>query len=145
MKITDGVKTVSIKMHVSDAFAGLSPDWSLDFFEAGSLHYDEETDTYSVPDVEYCIDQAKDWESESENNIVFVCECQEREEKNMTIRELAAYMIEHSDVNPVPEIDEDTATKYISWFDPDITVPENLNPHDFMVEWNDIVRNKPTE
>lgn len=63
----------------------------------------------------------------------------------MTIRELAAYMIEHSDATPVPEIDEDTAAKYISWFDPDTTIPEDLNPHDFMVEWNDIVRNAPTE
>ena len=57
----------------------------------------------------------------------------------MTIRELAAYMIEHSDTMPVPEIDLETAEKYISWFDPDTDLPEDLNPNDFMVEWNSIV------
>ena len=62
--------------------------------------------------------------------------------KTMTIRELAAYMIEHSDTTPVPEIDLETAEKYISWFDPDISVPEDLNATDFMNEWNDIVRNQ---
>ena len=60
----------------------------------------------------------------------------------MTIRELAIYMIEHSDTMPVPEIDLETAEKYISWFDPDISVPEDLNATDFMNEWNDIVRNQ---
>lgn len=72
MKITDGNKTVNIKMHIFDTFAGLSPDWSLDFFDAGMLPYNDDTDTYSVPDVDYCIDQANDWKAESENNIVFV-------------------------------------------------------------------------
>ena len=72
MKITDGEKTVSIKMHVCDCNTGLSPDWSNDFFDAGLLPYNEETDTFSVPDVGYCIDQAKDWESESEKNKVFI-------------------------------------------------------------------------
>lgn len=72
MKITDGKKTVSIKMHEYDIYAGLSPDWSLDFFEAGSLPYDEQTEVYSVPDIEYCIDQANEWKSESEKHIVFV-------------------------------------------------------------------------
>lgn len=57
----------------------------------------------------------------------------------MTIHELAANWIEHADVFPVPEIDEDTAAKYISWMDPDTDLPEDLNPHDFMVEWNDVV------
>lgn len=33
-------------------------DWSLDFFEAGNLEYNEETDTYTVEDVVYCIEQA---------------------------------------------------------------------------------------
>ena len=74
MKITDGKKTVKIKMHMYDDFAGLSPDWSLDFFEAGSLPYDELTDTYSVSDIDYCIDQAMEWKSKTENNLVFVSE-----------------------------------------------------------------------
>ena len=65
--------------------------------------------------------------------------------KTMTIRELAAYMIEHSNPTPVPVIDLETAEKYISWFDPDISFPEDLNAKDFMNEWNDIVRNYPAE
>lgn len=39
----------------------IPPDWSQDFFEAGGLPYDDETNTYTVPDVEYCIEQAEDW------------------------------------------------------------------------------------
>ena len=72
MKITDGKKTVDITMHMWDDFAGLSPDWSADFFMAGSLPYDEETDTYTVEDVDYCIDQANDWKAESDKNIVLI-------------------------------------------------------------------------
>jgi len=63
----------------------------------------------------------------------------------MTIRELVAHMIEHADTTPVPEIDLETAEKYISWIDMDISVLENLNATDFMNEWNDIVRNYPAE
>ena len=72
MKITDGKKTVNIRMQQFDIFAGFSPDWSLDFFDAGSLPYDEETETYFVQDVDYCIDQAEDWESELLINHVFI-------------------------------------------------------------------------
>lgn len=74
MIITDGNKTVNIRMHIYDEFAGLSPDWSLDFFDAGSLHYDECANTYSVPNVDYCIDQANGWKTESEKNLVFADE-----------------------------------------------------------------------
>lgn len=58
MKLTDGKKTVEIKMYGVNGI-----EWSLDFFEAGGLPYDELNDTYYVHDVDYCIDQAKDWES----------------------------------------------------------------------------------
>lgn len=80
MKITDGKKTVEIKMMVWEE-NGYSPDWSLDFFEAGALPYDEETDMYTVEDVDYCIEQAMDWrdskgdfcgDTPSEDNAVFV-------------------------------------------------------------------------
>ena len=80
MKITDGKKTVSIRMMVWEG-SGYSPDWSLDFFEAGSLPYDDETDTYTVEDVDYCIEQAMEWKETNtgflgdiatENNAVFV-------------------------------------------------------------------------
>lgn len=82
MKITDGKKTVSIRMMVWEG-SGYSPDWSQDFFEAGSLPYNEDTDTYTVDDVDYCIDQAMEWketnegflgEIKTENNCVWVDE-----------------------------------------------------------------------
>ena len=80
MKITDGKKTVEIRMMTWQG-SGYSPDWSLDFFCAGSLPYDDETDTYTVEDVDYCIEQACDWrdskgdfkdDTPNENNTVFV-------------------------------------------------------------------------
>lgn len=71
IKITDGKKTAEITMRTWEDNS-YSPDWSADFFEAGSLEYDEESDTFRVQDVDYCIDQAKDWEAEAENNVVDV-------------------------------------------------------------------------
>lgn len=82
MKITDGKKTVEIRMMVWEG-NGYSPDWSLDFFEAGSLPYNDETGTYTVDDVDYCIDQAMEWREtnegflgdiKTENNCVWVDE-----------------------------------------------------------------------
>ena len=80
MKITDGKKTVEIRMIVWDG-SSYGPDWSLDFFEAGGFPYNSETDTYTVNDVDYCIEQAEDWrdskgdfaeDEPNENNMVFV-------------------------------------------------------------------------
>ena len=62
MKLYDNSKTVEITMREWDNRsneAGL--DWSLDFFGAGGLEYDEERDAYKVEDVDYCIDMANDW------------------------------------------------------------------------------------
>lgn len=73
MKMTDGKKTVEITMKVwSDFNTGYSPDWSNDFFNAGILPYDEDEDFFIVDDVDYCIEQAEEWEAEDENNAVFV-------------------------------------------------------------------------
>ena len=63
MKITDGKKTVEITMHTWE-HDSMSPDWSNDFFEAGGLPYDDETGTYTVEDVDYCIEQAEDWKNQ---------------------------------------------------------------------------------
>lgn len=57
MKITDGNRTVEIRIQRWNG-SGYDPDWSNDFFEAGSLPYDEENETYTVDDVEYCIEMA---------------------------------------------------------------------------------------
>ncbi len=75
MKMTDGKKTVEITMKVWNDFnTGYSPDWSNDFFNAGILPYDEDEDFFIVDDVDYCIEQAEEWEAEDENNAVFVDE-----------------------------------------------------------------------
>ena len=71
MKLNDGKKVAEITMRVWNG-SGCGPDWSIDFFEAGGLSYDEESDCFTVPDVDYCIDQAKDWAAEDENNLVDV-------------------------------------------------------------------------
>lgn len=60
MKITDGKKTVDVRMHVWQD-SGYGPDWSHDFFAAGSLQQDGDQGAYIVDDVDYCISQANDW------------------------------------------------------------------------------------
>jgi len=75
MRITDMHRTVSIEMKVwNEESTSYSPDWSNDFFESGSLSHTEDGDgeIYIVKDVDYCIDQAREWENEDENNCVFV-------------------------------------------------------------------------
>jgi hypothetical protein len=62
MILTDGKRTVNITMRVWNG-SGYDPDWSADFFNAGGLPTDEETGAKVVEDVEYCIDQAQDWEN----------------------------------------------------------------------------------
>ena len=60
MKMTDGKRTIEITIQKwnETGYTGYGEDWSKDFFDAGSLPYDEETDTYTVEDVDYCIDYA---------------------------------------------------------------------------------------
>lgn len=83
MKLTDGTRTISIQMQTWNG-NGYSQDYSKDFFEAGSLEYDEKKDAYIVEDVDYCIEQANDCvnhkgdfndgEEPDENDFVFVDE-----------------------------------------------------------------------
>ena len=69
-KLTDGTRTVTITMQTWDG-NNYSPDFSYDFFEVGALERADE-ETYIVEDVEYCIDQAEDWEAEAAENVVFI-------------------------------------------------------------------------
>lgn len=62
MRVYDGKRIVDIKM-TNWTGTGYTPDWSQDFFEAGSLKYDADKDAYIVDDVDYCIDQAMDWKN----------------------------------------------------------------------------------
>lgn len=61
-RITDGKDTVAIKMTMWNGERH-TPDFSGDFFEVGSLAYDEEKEAYIVPDVNYCINRAEDWKN----------------------------------------------------------------------------------
>lgn len=60
VRIKDDSRTVEITMKVWHG-NGYSEDYAHEFFEIRSLPYDEETDTYSVQDVDYCIEQAVEW------------------------------------------------------------------------------------
>lgn len=73
-RLIDGRKTAEITMHTWEEGNGYTPDWSADFFETGLLIYDEETEAYWVNDVDYCIDQAREWEKEAEDKVVDVYE-----------------------------------------------------------------------
>lgn len=68
--LTDGCKTVSIKMQTWRAADGqYDIDWSADFFEVGCCQLVGHIDTdeypaqpvYKVKDVDYCIDYAREW------------------------------------------------------------------------------------
>lgn len=59
MRLTDGTKTIEIKIKRWNG-SGYDPDWSNDYFSAGSLQYDEDVSSYVVDDVDYCIDMAND-------------------------------------------------------------------------------------
>lgn len=54
MKITDGKRTVEINIMTWNG-TGYGPDWAGEYFDAGTLPYDEENDAYTVQDVQYCI------------------------------------------------------------------------------------------
>jgi surface protein len=63
MRLTDGKKLVDIKIQHWNG-SGYDPDWSADYFNAGSLEYDERLQAYKVDDVSYCVDMARDRISE---------------------------------------------------------------------------------
>lgn len=78
-RLTDGKRTIEITMATWDG-SGWSPDWSVDFFECGGLEYDDESNAYTVDDVNYCIEQAQDWKN---GNGDFRDERLDREEAGM--------------------------------------------------------------
>lgn len=65
MKLTDGKHTLEISMKVWDNntecwdFGGM--DLADEFFEVGGLVQDD-NGAYIVPDVDYCVDMAHEWE-----------------------------------------------------------------------------------
>lgn len=65
-RLTDGNRVMRFEMweeNIFTMFTGI--DFSNDFFEVGSLFYDEATNAYMVGDLEYCVEQMRDWMSYS--------------------------------------------------------------------------------
>ena len=65
MLLKDKYSEVRITMKMWD-YCEWSPDFSNDFFNAGTLPTETDDDgdiCYIVPDVLYCIEQAQDWEN----------------------------------------------------------------------------------
>ncbi len=67
MILTDGKRYAEITIRTwNDDAQWYSPDWSLDFYDAGNLNhheieYDDNVNTaYMVDDIDYCIEQAMD-------------------------------------------------------------------------------------
>ena len=61
-RFTDGNKTVEISIQRWNG-SGWGPDWSEDFFNVGSLDYDEDLEAYQVWSVEYLKEQLEDWKA----------------------------------------------------------------------------------
>lgn len=124
MKITDGKKTVIIKMYgVNNA------EFSADFFNAGGLPYDDETDCYFVKDIDYCIDQAMD------------CQNGEGDYKNDDMPSNCTVYVE--------DVETETAAKYrVKPEYMDLWLAAGEESDELIVEYDDIVRlsyewNKP--
>lgn len=62
-RFTDDCRTVTeiglYEQDIENTFGAI--DFSIDFYEVGSLPYNEEIGAYVVDDVEYLIEQANDW------------------------------------------------------------------------------------
>lgn len=62
MKFTDGKRTVEITIRRWNG-SSYGPDWSGEYFSDAD-NYDRGTDTYTVPDVDYCIEMARSTDEE---------------------------------------------------------------------------------
>ena len=83
-RLTDGEKTVEITM-CNWTGSGWTPDWSNDFFVTGALPYDEESNTYRVPDVDYCVEQAMDWRSNTGDYIDYDAEPEDVDNRTVDV------------------------------------------------------------
>ena len=58
-RLDDGKNIIQVEMCVWNG-RNYSEDWSNEFFEVGSLPWNDETDSYIVDDVDECVDSAID-------------------------------------------------------------------------------------
>lgn len=91
--LTDGKRTFGISMETWDG-NHYSPDMAAEFFEVGSLPCDDDG-AYIVPDVDYCIDYARDWQdghgdfaedSDTKNRTVLVASLEEIQDFKRRLR-----------------------------------------------------------
>lgn len=61
MKFTDGKRKVEIEILARNHPNENYYDWTADFYNIGGLEYDAAEEQYKVNDIEYLIEQAKDW------------------------------------------------------------------------------------
>lgn len=61
-RLVSGNRMIEIEMQTWDG-KQYAPDWSNDFFEVGTLKYNKDLDAYEVEDIDYCIEQANDWQN----------------------------------------------------------------------------------
>lgn len=81
-RLTDGKIILEITMNnwIGDGF---TPDWSAEFYDVGCLHYNAELDAYQVKDVDYCVNQALDWQSNTGDYIDYDADPEEVESRNV--------------------------------------------------------------
>lgn len=84
-RLTDGRRILEIAMN-NWTKNDYTPDWSADFFEVGCLHYNEELVAYEVEDVDYCVNQALDWESNTGDYFDYDADPEEVESRNVYYR-----------------------------------------------------------
>lgn len=160
-RFTDGSKTVEITMKVWQD-GQYAPDWEKDFFEVGALPYDEETDTYTVDDVDYLIDQANDWHEgigdyqddleghpghNPDDRYVYVTECDTRteEDEDAAARDFVLNVMEN-DRDGVEEMTVAQAAGILEWMrddDEEGLIPSDLTAELFTEIWNDIKGIRP--
>lgn len=81
-RLTDGKRTLEIAMN-NWTKNDYTPDWSADFFDVGCLCYNEDIDAYQVEDVDYCVEQALDWENNTGDYIDYDADPEEVESRNV--------------------------------------------------------------
>lgn len=62
IRLTDGKRVVEISMMTWTGF-GWSPCWAADFFVVGTLEENEDLEAFEVQDLDYCLNEAQDWEN----------------------------------------------------------------------------------
>lgn len=138
MKITDKKVIAEVKMQVWDEeSASYSPDWSQDYFTAGSLVYNDDLEAYEVENIQDYVDSAKIWaDGNDEGDADLRCEIGDEafdEQVENRSYDVTYYSIYGSYNRPVGYNTYDEAVKAPKYFlDPD-------NGHLYTIREHDLV------